>query len=419
MQGAMRRFVLFTAASAAAIERRETAKKHGLKSCHADDLKCIAEAMRAELGSAYCSVGEVSKSGGWCLTGQWPGKFHAPMSDSAASAVASLVSGSAVLDLGCGTGAFGHWLSTRGRQYAVTYMGYDGAENVEQYTRQARHQLDKNIPIVHYADLTTVVSTLPMADWVFSTEVGEHIPSQFSASYIANLHMHNTKGIIMSWALATPWQGGTAHINNRDPSEIQGVLTELGYTLDLQASTVLRHASRGSWLEYSFMVFRKSKEASSLPRYFDSLRQANRTIHNVCKSSRAMPTFAWSKLFKSRCLSATEDPTTDDRGVPPDVAAAVAKHFKPPLCNTAECLRGREKPKDAIICCSPTFAAIWPDHIDRCSYDYCDPSNSKFISWCGMPEGHCNRALRPDRNMASFAQKESIQVVRDSFTRKR
>jgi hypothetical protein len=68
-------------------------------------------------------------------------------------------------------------------------MGYDGAENVEQYTRQARHQLDKNIPIVHYADLTTVVSTLPMADWVFSTEVGEHIPSQFSASYIANLHM--------------------------------------------------------------------------------------------------------------------------------------------------------------------------------------------------------------------------------------
>ena len=99
--------------------------------------------MRAELGSAYCSVGEVSKSGGWCLTGQWPGKFHAPMSDSAASAVASLVSGSAVLDLGCGTGAFGHWLSTRGRQYAVTYMGYDGAENVEQYTRQARHQPDK------------------------------------------------------------------------------------------------------------------------------------------------------------------------------------------------------------------------------------------------------------------------------------
>ena len=47
------------------------------------------------------------------------------------------------------------------------YAGYDGAGNVEKWTRS----------FVRFADMT-VPFDMPRAHWVLSSEVGEHVPNE-------------------------------------------------------------------------------------------------------------------------------------------------------------------------------------------------------------------------------------------------
>ena len=53
---------------------------------------------------------------------------------------------------------------------------------------------------------------VPKADWVICLEMGEHIPNRFEPMVIANLHAHNTRGVILSWARLG--QPGYGHVNN-------------------------------------------------------------------------------------------------------------------------------------------------------------------------------------------------------------
>jgi len=68
---------------------------------------------------------------------------------------------------------------------------------------------------------------LPMADWVLSLEAGEHIPSSGEQMYVRNLHAHNCRGVILSWAALR--QGGNHHINNHGNAYVIELFTELGY----------------------------------------------------------------------------------------------------------------------------------------------------------------------------------------------
>ena len=90
-------------------------------------------------------------------------------------------------DFGAGVGQYGHALIARDPAYR--YMGYDGAGNIEEVSKG----------FVRWYDLTIPLS-LPRTDWLMSLEVGEHIPSRFEASVIRNLHAHNCRGVILSWA---------------------------------------------------------------------------------------------------------------------------------------------------------------------------------------------------------------------------
>jgi len=91
-------------------------------------------------------------------------------------------------DMGAGIGQYGHALLAKHPQ--AHYTGYDGAGNVEEFTHGFLNYFDLTLPL-----------NLPVADWVLSLEVGEHIPHEHEHMMVRNLHAHNTKGILLSWAV--------------------------------------------------------------------------------------------------------------------------------------------------------------------------------------------------------------------------
>jgi hypothetical protein len=100
----------------------------------------------------------------------------------------------------------------------------------------------------------TIPLALPIADWVLSLEVGEHVPSMSEGMLIQNLHLHNCKGIIVSWGVLN--QGGHSHINNHSNDYIIVIFESLGYTYDAIATAkFVNPASNFFWFVRLVMVF--------------------------------------------------------------------------------------------------------------------------------------------------------------------
>lgn len=131
-----------------------------------------------------------------------------------------------IIDIGAGVGQYGH--SLRAIDPAHDYRGYDGAGNVERVTSG----------FVRWTDMTSPRLALPKADWVMSLEVGEHIDSKYERHFARNLHTHNCRGLVISWAVLGQW--GRGHVNNHGEGYIKRVFAELGYVYDVVATTALR-----------------------------------------------------------------------------------------------------------------------------------------------------------------------------------
>jgi hypothetical protein len=102
-------------------------------------------------------------------------------------------------------------------------------------------------------DLSVSVDLSPL-DLVLSLEVGEHLPPQFESIFIQNLHKHNTKAIIVSWAIEG--QGGWGHFNERNNSYIKQKFLDLGYYNDIDEEKLIRDASALPWFKNTIMVFK-------------------------------------------------------------------------------------------------------------------------------------------------------------------
>lgn len=154
-------------------------------------------------------------------------------------------------DLGAGIGQFGHAL--RARLPQLEYHGYDGGGNVEEFTNN----------YVKFADLTLPLSLKP-TDWVISSEVGEHIPHKYEAQVIANIHAHNCRGVILTWAVVG--QGGNGHINCHSNSYLIKIFEDLGYKINEELTSALR-ASRSRknhpWLMHSSMAFERTTKLTT------------------------------------------------------------------------------------------------------------------------------------------------------------
>ncbi len=106
-------------------------------------------------------------------------------------------------------------------------------------------------------DLARPQPQLPVFDWIVCLEVAEHIPRQYEAAFLANLHEHNREGMILSWAdEITP-----VHVNTRTNQEVIAILAGLGYIHDAEAEAAARNVTAFWWLKRSLMVFRKATHA--------------------------------------------------------------------------------------------------------------------------------------------------------------
>ena len=135
-------------------------------------------------------------------------------------------------DFGAGVGQYGHALSERAPR--VRYRGFDGAGDVEAYTRG----------FVSFIDLTMPLA-LPRADWVVSLEVGEHVPREHELMLIRNLHAHNCRGVLLSWAC----YGGHQHVNRRSNEHVMAAFAELGYVHNHAAARKMRRPAQRARLE--------------------------------------------------------------------------------------------------------------------------------------------------------------------------
>jgi len=145
-------------------------------------------------------------------------------------------------DFGAGMGGYGIPLV---RTFPdLVYLGYDGAGDIEVITQS----------FINYFDLTIPLN-LPITDWVLSLEVGEHIPVEYEGMMVRNLHAHNCKGIILSWARLK--QGGVNHINTHSKEYLRGVFENLDYRYDEEATEGFQSEIQRGFLFHNIMVLRR------------------------------------------------------------------------------------------------------------------------------------------------------------------
>ena len=220
--------------------------------------------------------GAVLKSGGWCLESshKWVGcldisskvgceirpngrdaipvpEYHALPAKVVVDELIQLIDKEEIQsfnDFGAGIGQYKTGVENQRPQ--VVWRSYDGAGNVEEWTKG----------YVEWVDLTQPLS-LPKADWVISLEVGEHISNSHEGMFLRNLHQHNCKGIILSWAILG--QGGKSHINTHSSSYVISLVEALGYTWDSGLTKQFRrngdnHFDQYEWFKKSILVFRRN-----------------------------------------------------------------------------------------------------------------------------------------------------------------
>jgi cyclopropane fatty-acyl-phospholipid synthase-like methyltransferase len=145
-----------------------------------------------------------------------------------------------IYDLGCGHGMYTKHINDNDIQCS----GYDGNPFTRELTGNLCDVLDLSKTFI-----------LPKKEYVLSLEVGEHIPKEYEENFINNLHQHNERGIILSWAVVG--QGGDGHINCQNNEYIREKFFDLGYKSDLLEEMYLREKSQFDWFKKTIMVFKR------------------------------------------------------------------------------------------------------------------------------------------------------------------
>lgn len=145
--------------------------------------------------------------------------------DSLAREISRLTHGMTVSDFGAGIGLY----TAHVRSWGLWAVGYDGTPGIAEQTGG----------LVQTANLAQWCE-LPITQAIFTIEVGEHIPPQFHEIFVDNLCKHATELIIVSWAVATPWQRGKNHVNNRNPSDLADDFRARSWFVDVQATAESR-----------------------------------------------------------------------------------------------------------------------------------------------------------------------------------
>jgi len=152
-----------------------------------------------------------------------------------------------VLELGAGMGCYTAAL----RAHGIDARGVDGAPGIDNLTSS----------LVGFANLAQP-QQLELADWVYSFEVGEHIPRRFESNFLWNLVSHARLGLVLSWSLKS--SAGRGHVNARNTTYLIETLSRhYGLKYLAAATDTLRRAIGVTyWIGDSIMVFKKVQKQS-------------------------------------------------------------------------------------------------------------------------------------------------------------
>ena len=71
--------------------------------------------------------------------------------------------------------------------------------------------------------------------------------------FVRNLHAHNRRGVVLSWA-SIQTSAGIGHVNLHSKNYLRGIFASLGYTYNASATRTLRHAAQFAWLRSRNLV---------------------------------------------------------------------------------------------------------------------------------------------------------------------
>src|SRR6185437_917579 len=136
-------------------------------------------------------------------------KSHGDKTSSSAAVIVGLLGEAfkieSVLDIGCGDG---RWLRSFQDLGASRIRGVDGP-----WTDQTRLLIEKSDFAVH--NLEKPLDLAQKFDLAMSTEVAEHVQSEFADQFVENLTRHAD---LIFFGAAIPYQGGFRHVNEQWPS---------------------------------------------------------------------------------------------------------------------------------------------------------------------------------------------------------
>jgi len=152
----------------------------------------------------------------------------------------SQISPDRVVDVGCGNCGYANILEKNG----INVLALDGNNNKDACNGEF-HQMDFGKSTFHVGDAENV--------WVYSLEVGEHLPKDKEDTFLDLLTKGD--GLIVSWAI--PGQGGDGHINEQEVSYIRKKIEDRGFVYDADATKRMRDSARIAHFVHNIMVFHR------------------------------------------------------------------------------------------------------------------------------------------------------------------
>lgn len=224
--------------------------------------RTLAAFWRRVAGQISCEKQGIGPSGGFCMNASETvksgvggnGCMNTKLTDFLAE---NLLASKAVLDVGCGLGQYGRYLTDQRSDLNVQWAGIDGSEDIEAYTRG----------FVKFADLTDGLPHFAQKpwDWVMSIEVAEHVPLKHEGSFLYNVVSWAREGVILSWAV--PSQGGHFHVNCQPERYVDCMMDKLGFApMKMQrdaARSAVRTNGQCMWLSNTIMIFKRIQSITS------------------------------------------------------------------------------------------------------------------------------------------------------------
>jgi 2-polyprenyl-3-methyl-5-hydroxy-6-metoxy-1,4-benzoquinol methylase len=155
-----------------------------------------------------------------------------------------------VVDIGCGSGAFGQQLLAHGVREV---FGFDQSADAVALARE------NGLTGADVLDVTTANSVPMTADVCTSFEVAEHVPGMY-ARRLVELLAGSAPAVVMT--AAPPGQGGHLHVNEQLPDYWIELMSRHGMTFDAAATVALKAAWHGKVAAHyhdNLLAFRRSQ----------------------------------------------------------------------------------------------------------------------------------------------------------------